>query len=120
MPSRQPASPFLLKLLRKTVATKIVLAALRAVATKELKSTGKFTVPGLVTFKAETQPRPRRRANEKMIDKVIMEKVKPANKVIQCFVMGLKRSIAAGQRQRVRGPSSARGKSRSSASMWAR
>merc|ERR1712151_1083044 len=40
----------------KAADCKKVLASLAAVATKEVKSTGKFTVPGLAMLKVKTKP----------------------------------------------------------------
>merc|ERR1712165_609706 len=72
---------------------KKVLASLAAVATKEVKSTGKFTVPGLAMLKLKTKPATKAGKRE-MFGKVVVVKAKPAKKVVKCFaVAALKKSI---------------------------
>merc|ERR1712194_52983 len=77
----------------KAADCKKVLASLAAVATKEVKSTGKFTVPGLAMLKLKTKPATKAGKRE-MFGKVMVVKAKPAKKVVKCFaVSALKKSI---------------------------
>merc|ERR1711920_82324 len=72
---------------------KKVLASLAAVATKEVKSTGKFTVPSLAMLKVETKPATKAGKRE-MFGKVVVVKAKPAKKVVKAFaVAALKKSV---------------------------
>merc|ERR1719208_381255 len=72
---------------------KKALASLAAVATKELKSAGKFTVPGLAMLKVKTKPATKAGKRE-MFGKVVVVKAKPAKKVVKCFaVAALKKSV---------------------------
>merc|ERR1712117_726889 len=69
------------------------LASLAAVATKEVKATGKFTVPGLAMLKVKTKPATKAGKRE-MFGKVVVVKAKPAKKVVKAFaVAALKKSI---------------------------
>merc|ERR1712113_28915 len=61
---------------------KKVLASLAAVATKEVKSTGKFTVPGLAMLKLKTKPATKAGKRE-MFGKVVVVKAKLINSKIR-------------------------------------
>merc|ERR1712008_116876 len=77
----------------KAADCKKVLASLAAVGAKEVKSTGKFTVPGLAMLKLKTKPATKAGKRE-MFGKVMVVKAKPAKKVVKCFaVAALKKSI---------------------------
>merc|ERR1711972_616350 len=77
----------------KAADCKKVLASLAAVATKEVKSTGKFTVPGLAMLKMKTKPATKAGKRE-MFGKVVVVKAKPAKKVVKVLpVAALKKSI---------------------------
>merc|ERR1711992_443976 len=77
----------------KAADCKKVLASLAAVATKEVKSTGKFTVPGLAMLKVKTKPATKAGKRE-MFGKVVVVKAKPAKKVVKAFaVAALKKSV---------------------------
>merc|ERR1712117_149990 len=72
---------------------KKVLASLAAVGTKEVKSTGKFTVPGLAMLKLKTKPATKAGKRE-MFGKVVVVKAKPAKKIVKAFaVAALKKSV---------------------------
>merc|ERR1712218_432328 len=72
---------------------KKALASLAAVGAKEVKSTGKFTVPGLAMLKLKTKPATKAGKRE-MFGQVVVVKAKPAKKVVKCFaVAALKKSI---------------------------
>merc|ERR1711972_368003 len=64
----------------KAADCKKVLASLAAVATKEVKSTGKFTVPGLAMLKVRTKA-----GKREMFGKVVVVKAKPAKKVVKAL-----------------------------------
>merc|ERR1719190_176271 len=70
-----------------------VLASLADLATKEVKSTGKFTIPGLCMLK--TRKKPATKAGKREIfGKVVVVKAKPASTVVKAFcVSALKKSI---------------------------
>merc|ERR1711957_517382 len=77
----------------KAADCKSVLASLAAGGTKEVKTTGKFTVPGLAMLKLKTKPATKAGKRE-MFGKVMVVKAKPAEKVVKCFaVSALKKSI---------------------------
>merc|ERR1712218_698436 len=77
----------------KGAEVKKVLASLAAVATKEVKSSGKFTVPGLAMLKVKTKPATKAGKKE-MFGKVVVVKARPAKKVVKAFaVAALKKSI---------------------------
>merc|ERR1712087_244488 len=79
----------------KAADCKKVLASLAAVATKEVKSTGKFTVPGLAMLKMKPATKAGKR---EMFGKVVVVKAKPAKKVVKAFVVAaLKKSRTAGE-----------------------
>merc|ERR1712026_632009 len=72
---------------------KKVLDSLTAVATKEVKKSGKFTIPGLVMIKTRMKPATKAGKRE-VFGKVVMVKAKPATKIVKGFcVAALKKSI---------------------------
>ena len=72
---------------------KKVLGSLAEVGAKEVKSKGKFTIPGLVMVKTRTKPATKAGKRE-MFGKVVLVKAKPAKTVVKAFaVAALKRSI---------------------------
>merc|ERR1719336_3339147 len=72
---------------------KTVLDSLTAVATKEVKKSGKFTIPGLVMIKTRMKPAMKAGKRE-VFGKVVMVKAKPAAKTVKGFcVAALKKSI---------------------------
>merc|ERR1712176_1663429 len=78
--------------LKKSVTSK-VLEVLAEVATKEVKGTGKFTIPGLCMLKLKTKPATKAGKRE-VFGKVVMVKAKPASKVVKAYcVAALKKSI---------------------------
>jgi nucleoid DNA-binding protein len=78
--------------LKKTVCSK-VLDTLAAVATKEVKKTGVFAIPGLCRLKTRTKPATKAGKRE-VFGKVVMVKAKPAKKVVKAFpVAALKASV---------------------------
>merc|ERR1711912_159090 len=77
----------------KAADCKKALASLAAVGAKEVKSAGKFTVPGLAMLKLKTKPATKAGKKE-MFGKVVVVKAKPAKKVVKVFaVAALKKSI---------------------------
>merc|ERR1712154_57400 len=72
---------------------KKILETLTEVATKEVKGTGKFTIPGLCMLK--TRKKPATKAGKKEVfGKVVMVKAKPATTVVKAYcVAALKKSI---------------------------
>merc|ERR1712176_562603 len=78
--------------LKKKDCTK-VLDSLAAVATKQVKSAGKVTIPGLCMIKTRTKPATKAGKRE-IFGKVVMVKAKPAKTVVKAFpVAALKNSI---------------------------
>merc|ERR1712218_169241 len=77
----------------KAADCKKALASLAAVGTKEVKSTGKFTIPGLAMLKLKLKPATK--AGKKLIfGKEQVVKAKPAKKVVKAFaVSALKKSV---------------------------
>merc|ERR1712165_292996 len=77
----------------KAADCKKALASLAAVGTKEVKSTGKFTLPGLAMLKLKLKPATK--AGKKLIfGKEVVVKAKPAKKVVKAFaVSALKKSV---------------------------
>merc|ERR1719331_1396520 len=72
---------------------KQMLEKLAAVATKEVKGSGKFTIPGLCMLKIKNKPATKAGKRE-VFGKVVMVKAKPASKVVKAFcVAALKKSI---------------------------
>merc|ERR1711981_1065675 len=63
-----------------------VLEALAEVATKEVKGTGKFLIPGVCMIK--TRHKPARKAGKRMaFGKEVKVKAKPACTVVKCFAV---------------------------------
>merc|ERR1712107_98904 len=77
----------------KTKDVKCVLAALRTIATAEVKKTEKFVIPQLTTLKLKHKPA--RKAGKKMMfGKEVKVAAKPASKVVKAFpAKALKDSI---------------------------
>merc|ERR1711948_185294 len=70
-----------------------VLDCLAAVATKQVKSAGKATIPGLCMIKTRTKPATKAGKRE-MFGKVVVVKAKPAKTIVKAFcVAALKKSI---------------------------
>merc|ERR1719262_943914 len=70
-----------------------VLAELAALATAEVKKTGKFTLPGLCMIKTRTKPA-RKAGTRLAFGKTIKVKAAPAKKIVKAFcVSALKKSI---------------------------
>merc|ERR1719265_1225504 len=69
------------------------LEALADLAAKEVKGTGKFTIPGVCIIK--TRVKPARKAGKRMaFGKEVMVKAQPAKTVVKAFpVSALKKSI---------------------------
>merc|ERR1712079_789390 len=77
----------------KAADCKKVVASLAAVGTKEVKSAGKFTSPGLAMLKLKTKPATKAGKRE-MFGKVVLVKAKPAKTVVKAFaVSALKKSV---------------------------
>merc|ERR1712038_224855 len=77
----------------KPAVCKKVLETLAEVATKEVKGTGKFTIPGLCMLKTRKKPATKAGKRE-VFGKVMMVKAKPAKTVIKAYcVSALKKSI---------------------------
>ena len=78
--------------MKKSEVSKI-LDTLASVATKEVKSAGKFTIPGLCMIK--TRNKPATKAGKRMaFGKEVLVKAKPAKTVVKAFCVGaLKKSI---------------------------
>merc|ERR1712080_82737 len=69
------------------------LESLVAVGTKEVKSTGKFTIHGFVMVKTRMKPATKAGKRE-VFGKTVMVKAKPAMKVVKAFcVSALKKSV---------------------------
>merc|ERR1719270_2726757 len=80
----------------KGAEVKKVLDSFTAVATKEVKKSGKFTIPGLVMVKTRTKPATKAGKRE-VFGKVVMVKAKPATKVVKAFcVAALKKREVFG------------------------
>merc|ERR1740121_1634513 len=77
----------------KPAVVRKMLETLAEVATKQVKGSGKFTIPGLCMIK--TRKKPATKAGKREIfDKVVMVKAKPAKTVVKAFaVAALKRSV---------------------------
>merc|ERR1739838_1088683 len=77
----------------KPAVCKKLLETLAEVATKEVKGTGKFAIPGLCMLK--TRKKPATKAGKKEVfGKVMMVKAKPAKTVVKAYcVAALKKSI---------------------------
>ena len=78
--------------LKKSVCAK-ALNFLAEVATKEVKKTGVFAVPGLCRLKTRTKPATKAGKRE-VFGKMVMVKAKPARKIVKAYpVSALKKSI---------------------------
>merc|ERR1711964_616857 len=78
--------------IKKSVAGK-ALATLAGIGTKEVKTHGIFTIPGLCRIKTRMKPATKAGKRE-VFGKVVMVKAKPARKVVKAFpVSALKQSI---------------------------
>merc|ERR1719277_2326275 len=70
-----------------------VLGALAEIASKEVKSTGKFTIPGVCMVKTRQKPATKAGKRE-VFGKVMMVKAKPAKTVVKAFcVAALKKEF---------------------------
>merc|ERR1711966_341889 len=70
-----------------------VLESLAELATKEAKSTGKFTIPGVCMIKTRHKPATKR-GKRMAFGKEVMVKAKPARTVVKCFaVKALKQCV---------------------------
>ena len=78
--------------LKKTVCSQMI-NSFAAIATKEVKSAGKFVIPGVCQIK--TRQKPATKAGKKIIfGKECVVKAKPAKTVVKAYcVAALKRSI---------------------------
>merc|ERR1719422_1212400 len=77
----------------KGSVAKQLLENLATVATKEVKGTGKFTIPGLCMLKLKNKPATKAGKKE-VFGKAVMVKAKPASKVVKAYcVAALKKSI---------------------------
>merc|ERR1712050_509028 len=69
------------------------IAAALAEATEQVKSVGKFTIPGLCMLKTRKKPATKAGKRE-VFGKVVMVKAKPASTVVKAYcVAALKKSI---------------------------
>merc|ERR1712014_172185 len=70
-----------------------VLDVLAEVATKEVKKTGVFAIPGLTRLKLKTKPATKAGKRE-VFGKVVMVKARPARKIVKAYpVAALKQAI---------------------------
>ncbi|MFC4290771.1 HU family DNA-binding protein, partial [Neobacillus cucumis] len=78
--------------MKKTACSKLI-DSLAVIATKEVKSAGKFVIPGVCMIK--TRVKPARKAGKRMaFGKEVMVKAQPAKTVVKAFpVSALKKSI---------------------------
>merc|ERR1719352_227953 len=78
--------------LKKSDCMKI-LTSLAEVVTKEVKKTGKVTIPGVCMVKTRVKPATKAGKRE-MFGKVVLVKAKPAKTVVKAFpVAALKKSV---------------------------
>merc|ERR1719408_734391 len=78
--------------LKKSVCAKLI-NSLADVATKEVKSTGVFALPGLCRLKTRVKPATKAGKRE-VFGKVVMVKARPARKIVKAYpVAALKNSI---------------------------
>ena len=68
---------------KRSVCTK-ALGALAELASKEIKKTGKFTIPGVCMVKTRLKPATKAGKRE-VFGKVVMVKAKPARTVVKVF-----------------------------------
>merc|ERR1712112_365161 len=77
---------------KRSVCTK-ALGALAELASKEIKKTGKFTIPGVCMVKTRLKPATKAGKRE-VFGKVMMVKARPARTVVKAFpVSALKKSV---------------------------
>merc|ERR1711920_273257 len=77
----------------KPAVARKMLETLAEVATKQVKSTGKFTIHGLCMIKTRKKPATKAGKRE-VFGKVVMVKAKPAKTVVKAYpVSALKKSI---------------------------
>merc|ERR1739845_244494 len=69
---------------QKPAVVKKVLDSLAEVATKEVKKTGKFTIPGLCMIKTRVKPATKAGKRE-IFGKLTVVKAKPARTVVKAF-----------------------------------
>merc|ERR1712060_488705 len=70
-----------------------VLDSLAAVATKQVKSAGKVTIPGLCMIKTRVKPATKAGKRE-IFGKMVMVEAKPAKTIVKAFaVAALKKSV---------------------------
>merc|ERR1711866_27926 len=69
--------------LKKSVAAKVI-NELAEIATKEVKKSGIFTVPGLCSIKTRMKPATKAGKRE-MFGKITIVKAKPAKKIVKAF-----------------------------------
>merc|ERR1712007_220851 len=78
--------------LKKSVVAK-VMNSLSEVATKEVASTGIFTIPGLCRIKTRTKPATKAGKRE-VFGKLVMVKARPARTIVKAYpVKALKDSV---------------------------
>merc|ERR1712056_51544 len=78
---------------QKPAAAKKFMDILTEVATKEVKKTGKFTIPGPCMLKTKTKPATKA-GKRQIFGKVVMVKAKPAKTIVKAYcVSALKKSI---------------------------
>merc|ERR1712176_1578189 len=78
--------------LKKSVCKKVV-EALAEVATAQVKSAGKFVLPGLCMIKTRLKPATKA-GNREVFGKVLMVKAKPARTIVKAFpVSALKKQF---------------------------
>merc|ERR1712003_426336 len=78
---------------QKPAVVKKVLDNLAEIATKEVKKSGKFTIPGLCMIKTRLKPATKAGKRE-VFGKVVMVKAKPAKTIVKAYcVAALKKSI---------------------------
>merc|ERR1712217_521868 len=78
--------------LKKTVAAKII-DSLAEIGAKEVSTTGKFTIPGLVMIKTRKKPATKACTKE-IFGKMCTVKAKPAKTVVKAYaVSALKKSV---------------------------
>merc|ERR1712003_583537 len=78
--------------LKRSEVTK-VLDTLASVATREVKTTGKCTIPGLCMIKTRVKPASKAGKRE-IFGKLVVVKAKPAKTIVKAFaVAALKKSV---------------------------
>ena len=81
--------------LKKDIITSI-LDSLRSVATKQLKDTGKFKIPGLVNIKKTRVKAATKESEHHMFGRIVVVKAKPEQAIVRAYgVTSLKRSLEA-------------------------